>query len=147
VHPADALAQEAAATQQGQQAQQPAQQAGAMAPEQLVRMVEDFYHFATIANYQAANALGQQILASNPDPQALLDAFRQVQSRRSDNISDLDRRFLQWQQTEQIGEVSRQLVEVVNQGRQQRATDPAFIAEQIERLNKGALAYRNALSQ
>lgn len=148
--PTGALAQQAG-TQPAQPATQPQTQpqggVQSVTPEQLLKLVEDFYHFATIANYPAANALGQQILASSPDPQALLDAFREVQGRRTEEISDLDRRFLQWQQTEQIGETTRQIVEMVNQGRQQRATDPAFIAEQIERLNKGALAYRNGLAQ
>ena len=37
------------------------------------------------------------------------------------------------------------VVELVNEGRSRRATDPAFIREQVERLGQGRIAYNNAL--
>ncbi len=119
-------------------------QAQAEPDQELVGQVEDFYHYAAIANYQAAAAVGRNILDANPDSQALLMAFRQVQDLRTRRVADLDRQFERWQNQEEIADVTRQIVELVNQGRQARATDPAFIQEQIERLGQGSLAARGA---
>ena len=129
-----------AAVQDGQQDQQ---NQAEPSPE-LMGQVEDFYHYAAIANYQAAAAMGQQIVDANPDPQALMMAFREVQGRRGP-IQNLDQQFNRWQNQEQIAEVTQQIVEIVNEGRRGRATDPQFIQEQIQRLGNGNLARRGAL--
>ena len=126
---------------------QPAAGQAAAPNAQLVAQVENFYHYAEVANYPAAKAVGDQIVAANPDPQAVLDAFREVHERRSRPNYTLDQLFLRWQRTPEIADVTGQLVGKVNEGRLARATDPAFIAEQIERLNKGQAAYGNGLAQ
>ena len=120
-------------------------QAMAQPDAQLVGQVEDFYHYAAIANYQAAGAVGRNLLDANPDPQMLMAAFRQVHLERSRDLTDLDRQLERWQNQPEIGEVTQQLVELVNQGRRARATDPQFIQEQIERLGNGNLAFRGGL--
>lgn len=136
-----------------QPAQQPATQpatqrpAEAALPVDVVRLVDDFYHTAVMGNYTAAQAYGEQILAADIDPEVLLDAFVEVHRRRSDNPADLDQLMIKWQQAEPIAGVANEIVKRVNEGRIARATNPQFIAEQLERLNRGATAYRNALAQ
>ncbi len=134
-----ATGQDQAATQE-----QPATQQGDQ--QNLVRLAEDFYHSATVGSYAAAQAYGEQLLAGNFDPEAVLDAFVEVNSRRGGDVA-LDRRMMQWQQAEPIAAISAQVVGLINQGRMARATNPTFVAEQLERLSRGNIAYRNALAQ
>lgn len=128
---------------------QPPQDGGdaAQPTRELIRLVDDFYHTAQMGNYTAANAYGEQILSGNHDPQALLEAFREVHRRRSQDPALLDKLMINWQQTEPIAGVSTEIVRIVNEGRFARATSRQFIAEQIERLAGGAVAFRNALAQ
>ena len=115
--------------------------------EDLVRLVDNFYHTARMANYTAAQAYGSQILAQNVDPEMLLDAFREVHKRHSEQPADLDRQMLVWQQQPELADVAGEIVKRVNEGRVARATNRQFIAEQLERLAGGNIAYRNALAQ
>ncbi|MEL7240084.1 MAG: hypothetical protein AAGK78_14600, partial [Planctomycetota bacterium] len=115
--------------------------------DELVDLVDDFYNAAAIGSYDAANAFGQAILDGGYDPTDLVDAFNEAHSRRNAPGEDLDRKLITWQTTEEIGDVTTKIVELVNEGRRSRATDPAFIRTQIERLSNGSLAYQNGLAQ
>ena len=118
----------------------------APADDALTQAVEDYYHFASIAQYEAAKNYAQNILDQNPDPAALLDALNAVHDLRGGERADLDRKLLRWQGVDQISEETEQIVAIVNEGRRGRATDPAFIREQIERLNLGGFVYQNAVN-
>ena len=139
------------ATRPAQDANQPGQasqpaQAGEV-PEALLRLVDDFYHYATVGNYTAAQAYGEQLLAGNHDPEQVLDAFTEIQERRGATGKPLDQRLLEWQNAQEISAVATEITRLINEGRIARATNPEFVAEQLERLNGGALAYRNAIEQ
>ena len=116
-------------------------------PAPLLSLIEDYYHYATIGTYPAANALGQQMLQGDYTPEQFLDGFREVHSRRSAPSEDLDKRFAQWQGTPELAETANQIVAKVNEGRRARATSRDFIAEQVERLSRGQQAYNNAVDQ
>ena len=118
-------------------------------PEPMLRLMEDYYHFATVGQYPVANALGQQLLDGGYTPEQFLDGFREVNKRLNtgtDAADVLDRRLLEWQKTPEIADVSKQVNDKINDGRRERATNPAFVAEQVERLSRGAAAYSNALA-
>ena len=136
-----------AAPANARQAATDAPKGAAPVPADLLSQVEDYYHYATIGQYDAANALGQQLLQGSYSSEQYLDAFRQVHDRRSGPSEDLDRRFTQWQGTPQLTDVANQIVAKVNDGRRARATNRDFIAEQIERLSRGQQAYNNAVDQ
>src|SRR5687768_16046804 len=138
--------QDPPSTRPAQDATQPAGQRGEV-PEALLRLVDDFYHYATVGNYTAAQAYGEQLLAGNYDPEQVLDAFTEIQERRGPEGKPLDQRLLEWQNAEEISAVATEITRLINEGRIARATNPEFVAEQLERLNGGALAYRNALEQ
>ncbi len=121
-------------------------QSGKASPE-LIRLVDDFYHAAAVAQYPAANALGRQILEQNPSATALLSAFREVQGYRGRGATTLDQQFVRWQNVPQLSEVATQIVGVVNEGRVQLATDPQFILDQVQRLGNGGRAYTAAVAQ
>jgi hypothetical protein len=114
--------------------------------DELIDLVESFYFAASLANYEAAVAFGGDILARQPDPEALLVAFRTVHDRRDDPIVGLDERLNRFQEIEQIAEISGDIVALVNEGRRARATRRTFLREQVERLGDGAIAYRNAVT-
>ena len=61
----------------------PAGGAAAAAPDapvnaELQRAVRDFWHFASVANYDAAKASGDAILGMNADPMEVYRAFDSV---------------------------------------------------------------------
>ena len=136
----------------GLAAAQPASDAGGAntdLPEPMLRLMEDYYHYATIGAYDTAGPLGQALLDGGYSPEQFLDGFRAVNARLNDgrDLPDvLDRRLLEWQRAEPIAEVSKKINEQINEGRKERATNPAFITEQVERLSRGAAAYSNALA-
>jgi HEAT repeat protein len=134
---------------QDQAAQDPTAQAqpADTAFEDLVRLVDNYYHTARMANFTAAEAYGNQIITGNYDPEMLLDAFVEVHRRRSENMADLDELMLKWQSADELSAVATEIAGQVNAGRVARATNRNFIAEQVERLAGGTIAYRNALAQ
>ena len=115
-------------------------------PEPLLELVDDYYHFATIGSYEIANANGQALLQGDYQPQQYLDAFREIHSRRDLPPEALDRRLVEWQGVPQLSDVATRVSEKINEGRRARATDPAFIAEQVERLSRGQSAFEFALT-
>ena len=69
-------AQDAAATTT------PPTAAASAVPAELTTQVEDFWHFAKIARYDAANAKAQAIAAMGAEPVHVLAAFETVATRR-----------------------------------------------------------------
>jgi hypothetical protein len=126
--------------------------ADAQVDPQLLGLVEDFYHAASIASpasLAAAASTGEEILASDPDPQSLLDAFREVhrlRAREIRNYGQLDQRLAIFRSRDEISDVVGRLQDRINEGRQARATDPEFLDEQVQRLGNGGLAFQNAVA-
>ena len=113
--------------------------------DELVAAVEDFYHAAAVANYPAAQALGQELLARNADPAEVLESFRLVHGRLSPRSYSLDERLLQWSDVPELEGVIGPTIELINQGRTAKATDPVEIRRQVERLGQGRRAYQNGV--
>ena len=119
-----ALARPALAQDQGA-ATQPAggAQPGDAAFEDFVRLVDNYYHTARMANYTAAQAYGNQIISGNYDPEMLLDAFNEVHKRRSEQPADLDELMLRWQRDDALSAVATDINTRLNDGRVARATN------------------------
>jgi hypothetical protein len=121
-----------------------AEQAPPLNPE-LVRAVEQFWHFGKIANYPAAAQAGQQLLATYQDQRGdLLRAFEQVATQRRDNI---DTWMLRWQGVEPLREVATQLYSTLEEARRDRAGNPDIIQQNIERLTGGERPYTLAVQR
>jgi HEAT repeat protein len=115
--------------------------------DELLTAVEAFYHAAAVANYTAAAALGQGVLDLNAEPREVLAAFRAVHERRGPRARfSLDQRLLQWQNQSELEGVIGPVVEVINEGRRARATDPDFIQRQANELDSGRFAYQAAVN-
>lgn len=112
---------------------------------ELRTSVDRFWHFAKVANYAAASAEGQQILQTyGSEPVQVMLAFEQVAGQRRDN---LDQWLIRWQGAEGLGETATELFNTIEQGRRARATDPAHIQQNIERLTTNERAYQLALGR
>jgi hypothetical protein len=112
--------------------------AGTLAPADLRKTAEDFWHFGKVARYDLATRAGQQILASGDDPQTVLVAFEAVAAERND---DLDTWFTRWQDLPQMRDVATKLATVLRDGYRARRSDPAAIKANIELLIKSQRAY------
>jgi len=124
------------------------QPAPVMAQEQqadpLQQEVEDFWHFGKVARYDVAVADANKILQSGADPVKILTTFEKVTSDRGDN---LDEWLVRWQGVDEMKDVTKQLVDVLNKGRYTRRADPAYIEKNISRLGGGDRPYRLAMVQ
>jgi hypothetical protein len=122
--------------------------AAAQAPElnpELVRAVEQFWHFGKIANYPAAAQAGQQLLEQYREQRGeLLRAFEQVAGQRKDNI---DTWMLRWQGVDPLREVTTQLYATLEEARRDRAGNPDVIQQNIERLSAGERPYTLAVQR
>jgi hypothetical protein len=116
-------------------ARQPAQP---QVDEQLLRTVEDFWHYAKIARYDLAVAQGQRVLEFSDRPQDVLRAFETGPGQRD----NLDQWLLRWQRVDELRDISTQIIRVLNEGQFQRRSDPEHILENIRRLSRGERAYQ-----
>lgn len=125
------------------QAQPPA---AAAAPDQDLRnAVEQFWHLAKVANYEAAATAAQQLASQYASrPAELLAAFEATSSARGDN---LDVWMLRWQGVEQLRQPVTELYAALEDGRRTRATDPAYIDQNIQRLSVNERAYSLAIGR
>ncbi|MEM8874991.1 MAG: HEAT repeat domain-containing protein [Planctomycetota bacterium] len=112
--------------------------------EELAQGVEDFFHFGKLGRYDLAVAKGTAVLDMGGEPAAVLKAFRDAAAARGDQ---LDQWLAVWQGVDdaEMVDVTSRLVEVINEGRQAVASDPAEIRRQIERLAVNEFGYRNGL--
>src|SRR5439155_2902967 len=116
--PAPAPAAPAPAAEQPAQPGQPAaSQAAQQGDPELTSAVEDFWHYGKVARYDLAQAEAQKILAKKDNPVAVLVTFEKVADDRKDN---LDQWLLRWQGTQQLKDVTSQLISVLNDGRRTR---------------------------
>lgn len=118
----------------------------AQAPDQALRnTVEQFWHLAKIANYEAAAISAQQLVSQYAgQPAELLAAFEAVSQARGDN---LDVWMLRWQGIDQVREPVTELYRTLEEGRRTRAADPTHIDQNIQRLNVNERAYILAIGR
>ncbi len=112
--------------------------------EEIAGAVEDFFHFGKLGRYELAAQLGEQILDADPEPTALLAAFRTAARERGDNLDDW---LGIWTSVDNdaMNDVTGRLVEKISAGRAAVATDPQFIDEQIRRLSVSSVGFGNGL--
>ncbi len=137
-----------ATVSQAQDATQPATTMGAPAGAPAVsgdlkKLVDNYWHYGKIARYDLAAAAGQQVVASNSDPAAVLAAFEKTSSDRKDNLDDW---LIRFSGIDAMHEVTDQLTKLLNQGRYTRRSDPAFIKANIERLTTSERGYLNGIA-
>ncbi|MCC6239953.1 MAG: HEAT repeat domain-containing protein [Phycisphaerales bacterium] len=130
----------------GQGTSSPAQQtAPAPLDAELVRSVEQFWHFGKIANYPAAVQAGQTLVSQYSGQRVdLLRAFEQVANQRKDNI---DQWMIRWQGVESMQEVTTKLYSTLEEARRDLAGDPAIIEQNIQRLAGGERPYLLAIER
>jgi len=124
----------------------------APANPELVRLAEDFWHYASVARYDLAKAEAAKVLASPADPLAKLDAFESVVASRNrvlpaERRVELYERLLSWQRVPELKDSSAKLLGLFNKAKQSRRADPAFIQANIARLSVNARAYALAMEQ
>jgi len=90
----------------------------------------DFLHFTKIGRFDLAKGHANAILQSNPDPAALFEYSRQNQPGY-----ELALRVAESAHDEELAGLTDQLLEIIEQGRFQRRTDPQLIVQEIRRLN------------
>jgi hypothetical protein len=129
----------------------------------LTDQVDTFWHYGRIARYDLAADAGGQILATNPDPTALLQAFETVAQNHGDQI---DPWMLRWRtlrpptedqakgdplltaQREgmlKMKDTAGKLMDLINAGYEARRSNPDFIQNTIFAMSQGERAYEDNL--
>jgi len=112
--------------------------------------VEDYWFYGKIGKFDLAVASAQKLLAMNPDPVKVMDAFEAVAADRRysepgkpDNVEEwLDK----WQRVDAMRDVTTKIMQVLTAGSLARKSDPQFIKENIERLAVNQRAYARGLA-
>jgi hypothetical protein len=112
--------------------------------QELKDAVDNFWHYGKIARYDLATAAGQQIIAAKDKPQDILENFERVAQERGD---DLDQWIIRWQGIEPLKAQANQIMGLLNEGRRARRANPAYIEENIKRLNRPGRPYQIAVGR
>ncbi|MEN8127544.1 MAG: HEAT repeat domain-containing protein [Planctomycetota bacterium] len=101
----------------------------------------DFLHYTKIGRFELAKSYADKIIASQPDPTLLLDlaeanqeGYRLLLRMHADS--------------DELREISGEILELIDEGRYIRRTDPKIIAQEIRRLSttiQGQLAAQQRL--
>jgi len=88
----------------------------------------DFLHYTAIGRFELAKSYAEQILESQPEPTLLLDL--------SEANPEGSRLLLKMNaDSDELREVSGKILDLIDQGRYIRRTDPKIIAQEISRLS------------
>ncbi|MDH4201579.1 MAG: HEAT repeat domain-containing protein [Phycisphaerae bacterium] len=88
----------------------------------------DFLHYTAIGRFELAKSYAEQIIDSQPDPTLLLDL--------SEANPEGSRLLLKMNaDSDELREVSGKILDLIDQGRYIRRTDPKIIAQEISRLS------------
>lgn len=98
---------------------------------------DDAFYFATIGRFDVANANLKALLASEPDPVALLEFVDRVPRRREILVQLLDHPV--------IGPAARQMLQLLARGEERIKADPTRIKQNIQRLSGPPRAVENAV--
>jgi hypothetical protein len=113
---------------------------------ELKTLAADFLHYSMVNNVELVKANGQAILNANPDPKDLLAAFEGSAKDRGQDPLEYGRNVLNRNmRRDEIKDISKQLLEKLEEGYRVVSRDPTRIRQDIERLDDGARAYQNAL--
>jgi hypothetical protein len=93
----------------------------------------DFLHYITIGRFDLAKGYAQAILESNPDPLELLTL-----SEENPRGYALLLKVTETASDTELVELSKKVLDVIEQGRFTRRTDPKIIGEEIRRLSSTA---------
>jgi hypothetical protein len=99
-------------------------------PQSLAEDWGDFLHYTKIGRFDLAKGYGRAVLQGNPDPAEL---FRLVEANQQGY--DLAMRVVDTARDEELAQLTKQLLAVVDQGRFLRRTEPKLIVEEIRRLS------------
>jgi hypothetical protein len=135
---APVLAQEEAAADAATQAQQ------AEVDPELMKAVEDYWHYGKIARYDLQNQAAERILAKSDNARAVRDAFRQVTRDRKDNQADW---LLRWQGVKDAQENTTKIIQLINQGELAYRTNLEEIEHNLQRMNNGERPYQLGLQR
>jgi hypothetical protein len=96
----------------------------------LAESWNDFLHFTKIGRFDLAKGYAKAILDGSPDPAEL---FKQVEANQQGY--DLAMKVVDSARDEELTQLTKQLLGVVDQGRFLRRTEPKLIVEEIRRLS------------
>ena len=101
----------------------------------------DFLHYTAIGRFELARSHAEQIIQDSPDPTALLDLSEENQEgyRLLLNMHA---------NSDELREVSGKILDLIEEGRYIRRTDPKIISQEIQRLSttiKGRIAAEERL--
>jgi outer membrane biosynthesis protein TonB len=123
----------------------PAEPAAPQPPQgdqEIINAVENFWHYGKVGRYDLAQAEAQKILAKKDTPVPILLAFEKAANERTDVLDDW---LFRWQGTEQLKDVTSQIMTVLNEGRRTRRSDPAAIEANVKRLINPGRGYMQAM--
>ncbi|MFC1738117.1 HEAT repeat domain-containing protein [Planctomycetota bacterium] len=106
---------------------------GTAVPQTLKDDWNDFLHYTKIGRFDLAKGYAQAIIQSEPDPVALLEL-----SQQSQTAFTLLKKVNETAPDAQLSELTGQILELINEGRLLRHSDPVIIAEEIRRLTSTA---------
>ncbi|MHC4927036.1 MAG: HEAT repeat domain-containing protein [Planctomycetota bacterium] len=90
----------------------------------------DFLHYTAIGRYKLAQSYGEQLVADQPDPTVLLELAE------SDKYAQGYQLLLKmYADSEQLREISGKILDLIEEGRYIRRTDPKIILAEIKRLS------------
>lgn len=101
----------------------------------------DFLHYTAIGRFDLAAGYAKRLIESNPDPVAVL-------ALSEENPNGYGILLRMYDTSEELGEVSGQILDIIEQGRFIRRTDAKIIIEEIKRLSstiRGRIAARQRL--
>ena len=111
--------------------------------------VEDFWHFAKIGRYDAANVRAQAIVASGAAPADVLAAFESAAAKRPGQAGigdDLTQYMVRFESIPELAESAKALQKILVDGRYGRRSDASFIQSNIDRLIVNQIGYANGLA-
>ena len=118
-----------------------AQEADAKA-EQTNKYWADFMHYALIGNFELAKDNATKLIQSDPDPVLVLDLAEN--SRYADAYRNLS---LMQENTRELRDVAKSIVEIVEEGRYLRRQNPKRIEDEIKRLSSTTRGHLLAVSR
>jgi HEAT repeat protein len=102
----------------------------------------DYLHFTKIGRFELAQGYAQAVLNSNPNPVELL-----ALSEANPQGYALLERVIETHPDPEMVELGKKVLDIIEQGRFIRRTDPKVILPEIDRLSKGARGFRTAVKR
>jgi hypothetical protein len=118
-----------------------------------LKVVESFFHFASLGRYELARAEAEKIIGNSAlPPLDVLNAFERAVEQRNWRVPaerriELYERLLSWQQVPELKEPVVRLIGIFNSAKSGRAADIAFIEQNIQRLGVNRRAYLLGMEQ